>query len=249
MICVLLAGCMDSFESAPTESDVEVKPYNITIEELHNITTDSGEITSDLWVCGSVTANDCSGNFYRSFMLEQDGFAVEVLEGSINLASRYPEGAVVTISLEGLWYARSCGVLQIGVEASESSSYDLDYMPHTAIVDQHIWVSSIIAPVTPLVIDLIALKSSSLLSSTYGRLVQINDVALSADDSAIWSGTNTFVDSNGIEFDCYTTTYCDYANETIPTGNASIIGILQSNYYGTGNPCIKMRSQSDYLSE
>ncbi len=120
----LAEGCANEFGALPGDDAVEVKPLSISIEELHKrmVSDDAFEIPGSPVIRGSVTANDLSGNFYRSFVVEQDGFAVEVLEGSRSLASRYAEGAVVVISLEGLWMARSSGVLQVGVEASSTSS-------------------------------------------------------------------------------------------------------------------------------
>ncbi len=250
LLSLCAVGCANRFEAASTEGDVEITPFNITIEELHSITATSStfECVSDLVICGSVTANDEEGNFYRSFMLEQRGYAVEILEGSLSLASRYPEGAVVTVALKGLWMSRSDGVLQVGMEASAGSSYELDYLSHDLLVDQHIFVSTEVEEVTPLVIELSQLESTAEFSAMCGRLVKIEGVSLVVSDdveegSTTWADTNTFVDGSGVELECYSSYYCDYADEIIPEGSGSITGILQSD----GSPMIKMRGVGDFV--
>ncbi len=248
LLLLLGVGCSNRFDRASSEGEeIAIQPANISISELHSITSTNDTVTvlNGLIISGSVTANDDGGNFYHSFIIEQDGAAIEILEGRTNNASRYPEGVVVTVALKDLSLARSSGVLQVGFEAGDDSSYALNYLYHSAIIDYHISVSTTFVEVEPYPINLTELATDVDLSDLCGRLVSIEGVTLESDDEkTLWSGSHTFVDDDGNTLQCYTNSYCDYATEQIPTSRAKITGILQSY---SSSISIKMRTLSDYV--
>ncbi|MFR9660011.1 MAG: DUF5689 domain-containing protein [Rikenellaceae bacterium] len=246
---------MNKFEEAPTEAQTTDSPFNITIEELHARTSayDYYDITQDITISGSVTANDIGGNFYKSFVMEQGGYAVEVLEGITYSYIRFQEGYEVTVQLNGLRLARSGGVLQVGVATATGSYYDVDYMEHELMVDNHIVNTGNLSPIEPLTLSLEAVsgdEGSYTLKKLCGRLVTIEGLRYYDESQttniAKWSGEQSFINSDSLELRCYTNSYANYSECEIPMGELSITGILEYDDYDTDEcPMIKMRYEAD----
>ncbi len=250
-LCLLFVGCYNTFGNM-SEGDEQLPVANMTIEELHALCAadEYFDVSQDVAIRGTVTANDEGGNFYLSFVIEQDGYAVEVLEGLNYTYVRYPVGSVVTISLNGLRLSRSYGVMQVGIATSSGSYYDLDYLGHEYIIDQHITNSGVGEQVTPLALTLEELYEGSY-ESMCGRLVSISGVRFKSEDyevdELVWSGSKCFVDSAERELGCYTSEYAYYSMVAIEEGYATMTGVLE---YGTLSsssiPFISMRTQDDY---
>ncbi|MFR9556207.1 MAG: DUF5689 domain-containing protein [Rikenellaceae bacterium] len=251
---LLFSSCINRFDSAPTEAEAIDVEYNITLERLNQQVTSSGcyDVREELIVKGSVTATDESGNFYKLFVIEQDGYALEVLEGLTYSYVRHDEGYVMVVYLEGLRLSRSRGVLQLGVAASESSYYDLDYMEHEIVVDRHILNTGVVESVTPREITREELDSESLVEELCGSLVSIGGLRLVVDeessDATLWGGTVEFVDVEGRTLGCYTSSYADFSMCEIPEGEVTLVGILQYDYSsGASSPMIKLRREDDCI--
>lgn len=62
-----------------------------------------------------------------------------------------------------------------------------------------------------------------------------------------WSGDRRFVDPSGNEIWSYVRTYADFADDEIPDGEVSLVGILQYDDSGEGRFMIKLRDEKDCL--
>ncbi len=258
-VALLLCGCYNQFSDASKGATTVSVVTNSTIKYLHQLIGDRDyvDITSDLVVSGYVTATDESGNFYKSFVIQQGEYAIEVLEGLTNSYVRHQEGSLVVLKLSGLRLSRYNSVLQVGLAAEDGSSWYTTYMSHEAIVDQYVICCGGMSPVTPRVITLNELmygdgETLSPTYSEYGALVQIDGLTLDADSLEVvtWSGTNTFIDGDGLELECYTSSYANYADELVPHETLSMVGILQSSQESestTNSVMIKMRSIYDCI--
>ncbi len=239
VLVTLFTACYNRFD-APTPTTQSDVTCNITIEMLHELlgSADYVDITDEITLGGYVTAHDESGNFYKSFMIENMGYAIEILEGISDSYVRHPIGYWVTVSLNGLRITRDLGVLQVGVAAESGSYYDVDYMQHQYIADQHITNTGYFEEVTPreyTLSELLALGELS--TSACGRLVKITGLRYYAedDDDGFWSGTHRFVDQDDpltddepqAELYSYVSSYSNFSQTTIPLTEGSITGILQ----------------------
>ena len=88
-----LTSCYDNFNNEEVSSSSDFTP-NITIKELHALLGQNRimEIHQDLKLWGTVTATDRGKNFYRTFIIEHEGYAIELLEGLHNAHSLHPVG-------------------------------------------------------------------------------------------------------------------------------------------------------------
>ena len=85
-------------------------------------------------VSGYVTTSDQSGNFYRSFFIEDETGAVEIRAGLYDLYATYRLGQQVTVVVDSLTLGMMNGVLQLA-----SAAYETDYMNHRVVVDKHLF--------------------------------------------------------------------------------------------------------------
>ncbi len=250
IVAALLGGCLNQFESAPSEAALFDLEYNITLERLHSLLGDFDyyDVVNEVVVCGCVTATDESGNFYKTFVIEQSEYAIEILEGLTYSYVRHGEGYLVLVDLEGLRLTRSRGVLQAGLPASDGSYYDVDYMSHEVVADKHITNTGIIEPTTPRPTTLEELESDAVLERLAGALVTIEGLSLVVDEEStsseatLWEGTIEFVDEEERSLWCYTSYYSNFSKCEVPEGSVSLTGILQ---YDGSSRMIKLRSEAD----
>ncbi len=248
LLCALLvSGCYDSFdEFSPSASDSDGFQQNCTIEHIHTLYNDSGcrNISQELIIEGVVTANDNSGNFYRSFIIESDGYAIEILDGLYDSYVRFPLGATIALRLSGMSLDRDVGVLRTGLTADANSYFDLEYLTSEAIVDEHIKRLEVGNEPSPRLALL-----SEMSESSAGEFRKIENLTLHTDliEEQVWSGYQLFRDRNNDSIWCHTSEYASFAQSTIPTTAVSLSGIIE--YGDTDNETdrliIKLRQESD----
>ncbi|MFI3317360.1 MAG: DUF5689 domain-containing protein [Rikenellaceae bacterium] len=244
ILSIFCVGCYDSFSTYSPDDQASESP-NATISHIHTLYS-SGlrDVNQDLIVEGIVTANDEFGNFFKSFIIQEDGYTIEVLDGLYDSYIRHPLGSKITLKLNGLCLDRYLGVLRTGLEAPATSSYSLDYLTAEAIVDLHLTVNGIeeqIAAQTRSIDELTADRA--------GELIEIENLTLHTEDGIerTWKDYALFRNSDLDSIWCYTSSYADFADQKIPQGTVSLTGILE---YGstdsyTNQFIIKLRGADD----
>ena len=143
------------------------------------------EVTEDLWVKGRITTSDRSGNFYKSFYIQDDanGPGIEIKVGRTSLHNDYKVGQMVYISLDGLAVGEygfkdgKYGTIQIGLKDPKQSKYSTSYIEHQYIIDSHIFRGDIsdIQAISPRKISSLPGKTDCQATSTsVGALVTIS---------------------------------------------------------------------------
>ncbi len=145
------------------------------------------EVDEDLWVRGRVTTSDKSGNFYKSFYIQDDaaGPGIEVKVGRTSLYNDYKAGQEIYISLDGLSVGEygfktgnygGQGTIQIGLKDPEQSKYSTSYIENQFIINEHIFRCDVndIETVKPRVItELPASNECQATSDAVGALVTL----------------------------------------------------------------------------
>ncbi len=246
---VVCIGCYNRFDDPTASEGVDIVT-NITTEELSRVLSADGyvDIDQEIKVRGNVSAHDESGNFYKSFVIENNGYGVEILEGLTDSYVRHQLGAEIVVDLNGLRVSRSRGVVQIGTATESSSYYSLDYLGHPYLVDQHITNTGYTSLVEPREFTLAELAADpELATSLCGSLIRVTGVRYyptdSEDDDGIWSGERRFIDATDPLLDdepsaaiwCYTSSYSTFSERDIPTNMGTLTGILQGDYIEGGS--------------
>ncbi len=108
------------------------------------------EVDEDIWIRGRVTTSDKSGNFYKSFYIQDDanGPGIEVKIGRTSLYNDYKVGQEIYISLEGLSVGEygyktgnygGQGTIQIGLKDPVQGDYSTAYIESQFIINQHVF--------------------------------------------------------------------------------------------------------------
>ena len=202
-------------------------------------------------VSGYVTTSDQSGNFYRSFFIEDETGAVEIRAGLYDLYATYRLGQQVTVVVDSLTLGMTNGVLQLGLA---SAAYETDYMNHRIVVDKHLFRNERFEEVIPRPV-----KAGNLKEEWLGTLVRFEGVHLDGAVDTTWALPASLT-SSGVPQSAYlkfrdeksdsiyvvTSGYASFAGETVPTGTVSLMGILmQGKVNGKSVYQLKVRDLQD----
>lgn len=244
----MLSSCYNSFDSLQLEETEEEVVYaNASIEHLHSLYASGVRVINEnIIVEGVVTANDKYGNLFKSFIIENDGFALEILDGLYDSYVYHPTGCKIVLRLNGLGLDRYLGVLRTGLIAGANSSFSLDYMTAPAIVDYYIDVKSINTTPFPTPKAL-----AELTEEEAGQFIRLNRLQLHTEDGVErnWSGYALFRSIDQDSIWCYTSSYADFAKSKIPQSQVSLCGILEfgNTDSHTDQILLKLRGEEDCI--
>ena len=249
---VLLAGCgYNDFDTASSSVDTVPLP-NMTIAALRQRCASEPFMPqrTGIVLSGYVTTSDSTGNFYRSFFIEDNTGAAEIMAGRYDLYGAYPLGGRVSVRLDGLRAVAEDGLLRIGL-GENASGYSVGYMDSRVVLDRHVfrWTERIV-PVP----SVMSLPVSS--DGKTGCLVRVAGLRLDAPSDTTWavptavgyprSASLKFRTIRGDSIYVATSGYASFAADAVPRQEVTLTGVL---YRGrvAGRPVyqLKMRDLND----
>ncbi len=245
-ICVALAGCGKD-DICGDCADAAAYP-NMDIGDMLALYEGLPvEVNRGVIIAGIVTANDLSGNFYRTFVIEDATGAIEIRAGLYDLKNLFPEGRYVAVRAEGLWVSDYNGVLQIGLKPS-NGYHQTDYFGHRAVMDKYVVRGKLTDKIEPHSTTIDALEDNMC-----GRLVRIGGLTLKDGEPAAWASaadlsnysSRVFFDAGGSEITVSTSKYASFAGSAIPSGTLSLTGILMK----TDNYALRLRTLDDVVED
>lgn len=223
LFSILLTSCVNDDFDKP---EIIIPTYdgnsNCTIANLKAMyqgTLDS--IEQDTVIQGIVVANDESGNFYKTLIIQDGTAGIEVKIDRYDMYTSFKVGQRVFIKCKGLYLGDYGKLVQLGYIYNGAIGRIPD-----VIADKHIFRDSLpgLAP-APKILTIPTLTPEYL-----SMLVQINDVhfaepgALFAEPSA--TTNRTIEDENGNTLTLRTSNYASFAANKLPHGKGNIRGIL-----------------------
>lgn len=256
LLLLFAVGCYNRADSPVI--DGELPAPTLSISQLHKAIPqgEARKIEDEMIIVGRVTSSDMESNFYGSFMVEDDGAAVEVLADISQLHARYPEGVNVALKLQGCYAAYQRGVLQLGAAPYPDNHKRIVGFGSLEALDKVVIRSIDVTPQQPVIqtigelqredcgclirIDKLHLVASATIDTTAGELLS----------DARWRGYSLYKDARGDSIAVYTRSYAQYAERYIPHGELSITGILQYGEYNSTRECyqIKMSHEMDCIN-
>ncbi|MGM9827533.1 MAG: DUF5689 domain-containing protein [Muribaculaceae bacterium] len=252
-----LSSCDDNFERPPmiyptaenvantTVTDLKTKYWSMdrnyvqTVGSLADFTGNNDDQNKDVYISGRVVSESEPGNVYNSIVLQQpDGTALNVAVRTNKLEKSYPFGQEVIINVTGLKIGGYNGLMQLGAEGTYNGAPSMTFMesadfekvaelngqPDAAAVDTLV-----------LTLDDIADKSQANLIKYQSQLVRFDNLTFEEPGktfSANGQTTNRYAkDANGKRINVRTSAYASFADQVVPAGTGSVVGIL--SYYGT----------------
>lgn len=254
IVVSVAAGCYDTGFRAPAAT-VSEEAVTLSIADLRErFSGNPVLIQGDISIEGVVVSSDRAGNFYRTLCIQQEQSALEIMAGVDQLHNEFPVGCRVIAHLDGLVVARSRGVLQVGCPPLPGSGYDTDYIGSWAALERIlVRRSEQLQPPEPA-----RMTIPELVADRCGTLVRIDNLRYLPKEEEVaeettgtedncWSGYRRFVDEQGREILTYVRTYADFADQAIPDGVVSLVGILQCDSSTEGRFVIKPRDEKDCL--
>ena len=234
-LAVMLTGCYGRSDAeGPGTHDVPNANTGIaSLVAMYRGQT--ATINEDITIAGRVTSSDRAGNFRYSFMVEQQGAAVEVLAHLTDLHNIYPVGSSVAIRLKGMAMGQRMGVVCLGMPAAEYDYYPVDYIWSRVELD-----SRIVRTHDPEPFGIPVCYVSMLGHGMCGRIVRVMSLRRVDDEPArdtsdvagppAWGGYTIFEDTSdegGRRIAVYVSEYANFAGRQVPESVVSATGVLQ----------------------
>ncbi len=209
-------------EKATYDPDIEA---NFTIQELKALY--SGELTlidTNAVIKGTVIANDKSGNIYKAVFIQDSTDGLEISLDAYELHNLYHVGDLVYVKCQGLFLGTYGGQIKLGSDYQGSVG-----RIEEPLIKDHLIKSDGGVPIVPQELNL-ATPNGSLVN----KLVVIHNTQFKYSETS-----GTYADGvNHIDYDRHiedcdgnsmivrTSGYADFANDTLPKGNGSIVAVL-----------------------
>jgi hypothetical protein len=246
------SSCKKTFDQPPVEPTGTLTA-NHTIADLlalyPNAYTSNPVVVqynTDFIIEGVVTADDRSGNFYKTIVIQDATAGMQLLLNGNSLYNDYPIGRKVYIKVNGLVLGNYNGALQLGGYIDNSTNPPSVGGIQPALFNTIITKGTLGNTVTPVdVMDI------STLDNTYqNRLIRITNSHFNAPDvnqpyaDAINKGSiaRYIKDIFGNSIEIYTSGYADFASDLTPSGwgNVTAIYTVYRQY-----PELLLRNSSD----
>ncbi|MCB9284470.1 MAG: choice-of-anchor J domain-containing protein [Lewinellaceae bacterium] len=210
-------GCVKLEFDAPPATEYCNWQATTTIADLKALYAGADLVIQDPLIFEAVVvADDSSGNFYRSIIVQDATAGIEVRFAVTDLYNDYPVGRKVFVNCQGLTLSNYNGVLQLG-EIQE------------ALIDDHICRGPKGQVVEPKVVSIDQLDESYI--HTLIKLEDVQFTSGSAGKTYAVSSPPTSVNqlleecSSGETIILRNSGYADFVNEITPTGSGSITAI------------------------
>jgi hypothetical protein len=248
LVSVLAIACDEREYDIPSIAETgpvyKGKPANYTIKQLKESSVygvdGPTEIKEDLIIKGYVTANDESGNLYKSLYIQDETAGIQLSIDRSGLNSAFKVGQKVYVQLKGLYTGKYGQVLQVGKPGDSGigrmSADELEL---------HVFRDSLpdLAKATPETVTLTQAETTEYI----GRLVRIENLAFNNGGKTIFapqgagSAQSEIVkDADGKTMEVRTSTYANFAGDSLPTGPVTLIGIM-GKYNSTWQFTIRTR--------
>lgn len=256
----LTTSCMKGDWDAPSPEDgmasygnQDIKATNLkTIAEVKALyaTEINGnslaQVTQSMQIQGIVTGNDVGGNIYNSLYIQDNTGAIAISIGQGGLYGPFSVGQCVLIELKGLYVGGYGKQPQIGTTYTNPNKENAT--PQVGRMTRYTWQEhyKLLPAVDGLTVNPVEVKfnlNSLDIANDCAKLITLKGVTLAeADGKAVFAPSDGSVTltancANRIikgvsDVVLRTSTYADFAKQTLPTGRVDITGVA-SRYNDT----------------
>lgn len=161
-------------------------------------------IDENIVISGIVSTSDRTGNFYKSFYIQDETGGMEIKLGKNGLYNDYKPGQRIYIDCRELCLgmygyksgaANGNGMVQLGFN-DPTGEYETSYLESSLLIDTHVFRGNVEGEVTPIVAEESQLPKSNDTQSTnslVGKLVTVKNLKYGWYDSRYKSDNEAFV--------------------------------------------------------
>jgi len=193
------------------------------------------QITEDLVIRASVTADDRSGNFFKKIIIQDETAGIEVSLNATDQYTKFPIGRRIFIKLKGLYLGDLNGTIQIGTAPIADSNGNLNIgRIEDTVIDNYLFpgiFEQFVAPTNKKIGELTQNDISLLVSFDDTQFVQGDTSRTYSDKIGLTTQNRIVEDCNGSMITVRTSGYSSFAGDPIPNGKGKITGIY--SVFGT----------------
>ncbi len=225
-LILFFASCIDYDFAEPEKAVYNPNiQENTTIQELKALYT--GELTlidTDVIIKGTVIANDKSGNYYKTIVIQDSTAGIEISLDAYELHNLYHEGDLIYVKCKGLYLGTYGGQVQLGADYNGSVGRISE-----PLIENYLVKADGGKPVIPKELNISAINGNLV-----NQLVMLKDVQFKRynvgdtyGDVVLKEDKDTYVeDCNGNSIIVRTSGYADFASDIIPEGNGKLTAVL-----------------------
>jgi hypothetical protein len=217
-------SCVDQdFDEPPVPGLPDITP-NTTIQELkalHTIGTEDKRIDTDIIIGGIVVADDESGNFFKTIIIEDETGGIELRLNSVGLYNSFPIGRQVSVLCEGLYIGDYNGVIQLNGSPEEPLE--------EALIGDHVIGGARDQDIIPDTLSISELSGHNISTLVYFRELQF----VSSDTGVVYADVPNRKSINRILEDCNgntillrTSGFADFGDGLTPAGRGSLTAVF-----------------------
>lgn len=243
LAAVAFSACDNEFERPPMALPISTWEANTTIAQLKqdywNLvdgTPAAVGLTANgdsVIIKGRVISSDASGNIFKYLMIQDEEEAIALTLDFYDINQSYKFGQEVFINATGLTIGGYGGLMCLGngvddrgrvarcAEAIFTPHAQVNGLPNTSLIDT---ITTTITTVNE------ALATAEGKQKWQSQLIRIDNVRFEDAGDPFAVGTSSIsryiIDEDGNRIMLYNSTYADFANQPLPYGYGSIVGIL-----------------------
>jgi hypothetical protein len=243
LITGLVTSCIpEDYDLPPTtgaDPNIEVTSTIAQLKAMYSGT--AIQLDDSIVISGLVIADDQSGNFYKSIVIQDATAGILIRMDASDLYLNYPVGRRVFIKCGGLWIGEYNGLIQLGGAKTIGTINEVDYIPET-LFDKVILKGTLGNDVIPVDVDITTLNTSH-----QNMLIRLQNVQFIPADTGL--GYAPGVTTNRTLEDCSanpiivrTSSFSTFAYSLTPGANGEFVAVYSE--FGT-TPQLIMRDLSD----
>lgn len=228
----------DDFDEPPLNGADPNLNVNMTIDSLKRLYKDSIivfnkiiTIKNDWIIAGIVTADDKSGNFYKTMVIEDNtaGISIRLDQSEFNVD--YPIGRRVFVKLKGLVMGDYGNLIQLGGYIDNTGTSPEAAPIPLSLVSEYIIGGVYGLNLQPAKVSILDLNNTD---KWQNRFIEIENAEFAPADTSqpyadavlLQSVNRTVNDCNGGSIIVRTSGYCNFATKLTPSGKGTIKGIF-----------------------
>lgn len=231
MFSIVTACVKHDFDQPPKVIDeLEFSP-NSSIAELKSrfVSGRFVDITDDLLIHAIVVADDRSGNFYKTLVIQDSTGGIELKLNRTGLYSAFPVGMKIGLKCKGLTIGDYNGLIQLGQGTYQSGNFTNIAGIEDYLIDRYVFKGprNQNIPIKVRTINSLTAQDISTLVTLDKLEFARNELGKTFANVISQQSSNLILnDCNKNEIILRSSNFADFAGELVPEGNGKITGIL-----------------------
>lgn len=244
-LSLVLVSCLQTQEFVQDIFVYEPHGTQVTVAQLRQLAPDS-KIEDDIYVQGTVTSSDASGNWSQKVVFQDETAGISILADLGSSNQLFPTGCKVSVQCKGMVLADVNGIICLAASVSGEGLQKIATAIDNRRVRDSMFSIGEGEKLTPAPVSLSELDASARYKDDC--LVVLEDVFFQTSDLPFSNegGSSeqyrTVYDADGNTILLCTSDGATMAGSRLPSGKGSITGILN---YPNGTPSIMVRGLDD----